>query len=232
MPVDPIDVLEDILKRNGFEVDLRENEADRYFFFDSIADPQDLDLAWRQFPAHEEIRARAADVDAAAEIVAGWGYRVPKQSNRCSDSALANLVRGHITTMRPLIGDDDDDIRVFIDRGYEIQIVGTSVGPPPDPMDNSLFLVLYEAACEFKREHFPFDTHVMEVIYDWAIYLTKCDEVVLYLLWPVFQDTGEVDPHTPEPGFQLWQLNCRTNYWIPNDDAQSRLVYVQPPWAS
>src|SRR4051812_43700538 len=63
---DPIKTLEDILKRNGHDLDLRDRnkEENRYFLFDRISAPNDLDLAWSQFPAHREIRARACEIDA------------------------------------------------------------------------------------------------------------------------------------------------------------------------
>src|SRR5262245_10920908 len=118
---DPVEILENILKRNGHEVDLRENEVDRYFLFDKISDAQDLDLAWSQFSGHEEIRARAARVDAVSDIVPGWGYRTPKNSNRCSDAQLKELVRKHIAAIRPIALSNHNELLAFLDRDYEVE---------------------------------------------------------------------------------------------------------------
>lgn len=230
MRADPVNTLEDILRRNGQDVDLRENEADRHFLFDQIADADDLDLAWAQFPAHREIRARAAQVDAVSDIVPGWGYRVPKGSNRCSDAELAGLVRGHIDAVRPLIS-DYTDVREFIERGFDIRVGGSELGGPPDPMQNALFLALYENLGDFQVNHYPLEESALEVLYDWAVYLTKCDEVAAYLLWPVLRDVESIDPDTPTSGFRLWQYGSRTNYWIKDGDPKSRLVCVLRPWS-
>lgn len=230
MNADPVKALEAILKRNGHDVDLRENEADRYFLFDQISEPTDLDLAWSQFPSHSEIRARAAQVDAVSEIVPGWGYRTPRKTNRCSDAELIGLVRGHIAAIRPLIS-SWRDVRAFIDNGYEVQVVGSEAGALPDAMANNLFGALYESMGDFQSGHYPFEQPLSEILLDWAIYLTKCDEVALYLLWPILKDVDDIDPSTPVPGFKLWQYNCRTNYWIKDGDTKSRIVCVQPSWA-
>ena len=227
---DPIQTLERILKRNGRDVKLRENEADRYFLFDQISDPADLDLAWAQFPAHREMHARAAEVDAVSDIVAGWGYRIPKKSNRASDSELSALVREHVAAIRPLIS-GWSEAQLFIDGGFDIQLVGSEVGVPPDPMQNVLFMALYESMGNFRIDHYPYEQPIFEVLNDWAIYLTKCDEVALYLVWPILKDVDAVNPSTPVSGFRLWQFHCRTNYWIKDGDMKSRVVYVQRPWS-
>jgi hypothetical protein len=229
---DPIKTLEDILSRNGHDLDLRDRnkEENRYFLFDQISAPSDLDLAWSQFPAHREIRGRAAEVDAVSDIVQGWGYRTPKKSNRCSDGELSGLLRGHVAAIRPLIS-GWRDVRAFIEDGFDIQVVGSEVGAPPDAMQNELFGALYESMGDFKIEHYPFEQPILEILYDWAIFLTKCDEVAVYMLWPVLKDVEAIDPNTPAPGFKLWQYNCRTNYWIKDGDLKSRVVCIQRPWA-
>jgi hypothetical protein len=231
MPTDPVDVLEDLLKRNGHDVNLRESEVDRYFLFDLISDPKELAQAWSLFPAHEEIRARAAQVDAVSDIVPGWGYRTPKKSNRCSDAELLGVVRDHLNAIHPLIPDDFDDVRGFIGNGFEVQRVGKDAGTPPEPRENSLFGALYETLSDFQIDRYPFDVPILEILYDWAVFLTKCDEVVLYLLWPILKDVDAIDPKTPVPGFQIWQYHCRTSYWIHEDDMNSGVVCVQPPWS-
>lgn len=136
---DPLQTLNDILRRNGCNANLHENEGDRYFLFDKITEPKDIDLAWSQFPAHHEIRRRATEVDAVSEIVPGWGYRTPKTSNRCSDVELVALVRQNIESLCPFISDDWDDVRAFIEDGCDIQIVGHEAETPPDAMSNTLF---------------------------------------------------------------------------------------------
>lgn len=232
MNADHVKMLEDILKRSGHDLNLRDRnkEEHRYFLFDQISAPDDLDLAWSQFPAQRDIRPRAAQVDAVSDIIPGWGYRTPKKSNHCSDAELIRLVRGNIDAIRPLIS-GWEDVRAFIESGYDIHVVGSEAGDPPDAMENILFGALYESMGDFKFDHYPFEELILEILYDWAIYLTKCDEVALYLLWPVLKDVEAIDPNTPVPGFRLWQYNCRTNYWIKDGDVKSRLVCVQPPRA-
>jgi hypothetical protein len=231
MSADPVNTLEGILKRNGHDVNLRENEVDRYFLFDLISDARDLELAWSQFPGHDEVRKRAAQVDALSDIIPGFGYRTPKKSNWCSDAELMRLVHAHIAAIRPLISECSDDVCTFIEKGFDIQVVGKEAGGRPDPMENILFRALYGAIGDFSIERYSFDVPIMEILYDWAVYLTKCNEVVLYLLWPVLKNVGAMDPNTPVPGFRLWQYNCRTNYWIQDGKVESGLVFVQPPWA-
>jgi hypothetical protein len=231
MTADPVEILEDLLKRNGYDVNLRENETDRYFLFDLITEPDDLALAWSQFPAHDEIRVRAAQVDAVSDIVPGWGYRTPRKSNRCSDTELIGHVREHLGAIHPLISEDYEEVRVFIENGCDIQVLGKDVGAPPDATENLLFGALYEAISDFKIDHYSFDMPILEILYDWAIYLTKCNEVALYLLWPVLKDVDAINPNTPVPGFRLWQYNCRTNYWINENDVSSGVVFIQPPWS-
>jgi len=229
---DPIDTLEAILKRNGHDVDLhdRNKEWNRYFLFDQISAPDDFDFAWSQFPAHRDIRVRAAEVDAVSDIVAGWGYRIPKKSNRCSDAELTGLVRDNLAATRPFISGSYEDVAAFIENGYDIQVVSSEASGPPDAMENVLFMGLYESMGDFQIDRFPFEQPILEILYDWAIYLTKCDEVALYLLWPVLRNVEAIDPNTPIPGFRLWQYNCRTNYWIKDGDMKSGLVCVQRPW--
>lgn len=229
---DPIDTLESILKRNGHDRDLRNRnkEEHRYFLFDQISAPNDLDLAWSLFPANGEIRARAAEVDAVSDIAGGWGYRIPKKSNRCSDTELVGFLRDHIGAIRPFIS-GWSDVREFIESGYDIQVVGSEAGAPPDAMENVLIGALYESMGDFIIDHYPFEQPILEILYDWAIYLTKCDEVAAYMLWPVLKDVEAIDANTPVPGFRLWQHNCCTNYWIKDGDLKSRAVCVQRPWA-
>src|SRR4051812_18388840 len=133
---DAIHTLEKILKSQGHDVDLLANEVDRYFFFDKISDAADLDLAWSLFPKHREIRVRAAEVDAVSDIVAGWGYRIPKQTQRCTDAELIGFVRAHLAAARPFLTDDWDDLGEFIDNDYEIELLAEKTVEMPEPLEN------------------------------------------------------------------------------------------------
>jgi hypothetical protein len=164
MVPDPVTTLEDILRRNGHDLNLRENEVQRYFLFDQISDPGDLDLAWSLFPEHREIRARAAKVDAVSNIVHGWGYRTPRKSNRCSEAQLIELLQRHIAAIKPFIGESYGDVVTFLDKGYDIQVVGKEAGSPPDPMGNILFGALYEPMGDFKRDHYSFEEPLLEIL--------------------------------------------------------------------
>ncbi len=229
---DPVTTLEEILRRHrNEEVNLRENEGDRYFLFDRISDPADLEKAWSLFPEHRVIRDRADEVDASSEIVPGWGYRVPRTSLRCSDTDLTQLVREHLAATRPFLTDDWDDIGEFIDNGYKIELLSEGTAEIPEPMENELFMGIDESMSDFRIQHFPYGNLLAEILSDWAIYLTKCNEVALYLLWPLLQDVEEFDPQTPIPGFRLWQYNCRKNYWIKDGDLESGVLIVQRPEA-
>lgn len=227
---DRIKTLEDILNRNGSsKVNLLTNEVDSYFLFDQISDPGDLDKAWSLFPEHQEIRARAAEVDACSDIIAMWGYRTPRKSQRCSDIALKQLVRDHLTVTRPLLTDDWEDIGEFLDNVYDIEFLHQETADVPTPMENELFMATYESMGDFQISHFPYDNPLAKILNNWAKYLTKCDEVALYLLWPLLQDIEEFDRNTPIPAFRLWQYNCRNSYWIKNGDLESRVVIVKRP---
>lgn len=230
---DLVSTLEEILRRYGTaEVNLRENEVDRYFLFDQISDPADLEKVWSLFPEHRVIRARADEVDACSDIVPGWGYRTPRTSNLCSDAELTQLVREHLTVTRTFLTDDWEDIGEFIDNGYEIELLNAGTAEIPDPMDNKLFMGIYESLGDFRIQHYPYGNLLAAILSDWAIYLTKCDEVALYLLWPLLQDVEDCDPNTPIPGFRLWQYNCRTKFWIKEGNLESGVVIVQRPEAS
>src|SRR5579862_9620545 len=126
----PIETLEEILRRSGHDLNLLEKEEYRYFLFDFISDPGDLDLAWSLFPAHQEVRARATQVDSVSDIVPGWGYRTPKKSNRCSEAELIEVLRRHLAVIRPFILESYDDVIAFLDSGYDIEIVGKVAGAP------------------------------------------------------------------------------------------------------
>lgn len=230
MNANSLAILESILNRHGHEVDLTNREEDRYFLFDRIANARDLDLAWSLFPNDVEIRARAEQVDSVSDIVAGWGYRTPKKPNRCPDAELTEIIRRHIAAVQPIIPDTYKDVRKFIEKGFDVEVVGPEAGKRPEVMKNDLFLTLYEAMGEFAIEQYRLEDPLLRILRDWAIYLTKCDEVAHYLLWPILKDVDWLDPKTPSAGFKLWTLNCREHYWIMNGDMTSAMVYIQPPW--
>ena len=229
MTPDPLETLKDILTRSGHDLNLRENEEHRYFLFDRISDPGELDLAWSLFPAHQEVRARATQVDSVSDIVPGWGYRIPKKSNRCSETELIELLRTHVTAIRPFLWENYDDVIAFLDKGYDIQIVGKACGDPPDPVTNNLFMAFYETMGDFMGDHCAFEEPLLRILYDWAIYLTKCDEVAC-LAMARSQRCCEYAGHAVS-GTCLVAVQLRTNDWVKDGDLESRTVCVQPPWA-
>jgi hypothetical protein len=233
-PAEKIDVLQAILTRNsgnGEDVDLRENEVDHYFYFDKIHDASDRESAWAVFPEEKEIRRRLEQVEQAAHVIGGFGYRVPNPANRCESNALADLVRRHIQLMQPLIlnAEYNREVLEFIDRKFQV-LPGAREVLVPSPRDNPLFLTLYEGLQEFKLKHFPLAEKHYLLLCNWAEYLTRCDEVALHLLWPCLRDIGDKSAQIPEPGFRLWTCQCRDRYWIKDSDFKSGVVYYRPPW--
>lgn len=226
--------LEEILKRNSDDpedIDI-ENEVDHYFFFDNISNKEDLERAWSLFPEGKLIRDRLSLVEQETQTIPGWGYRVPDESNPEVDSQqYLKLVEDHIKALRPIIldGEYNDDVRQFIDAGFTVELASSSVSIP-EPMENELFGSLYEALQEFKIDHFPFKKEHYEVLYNWAIYLTKCDEVAVYLLWPCLQDVEGFEPDIFDYGVKLWKLGSRDRFWIKEGDIASKTVYFRPHW--
>jgi hypothetical protein len=232
---DKIDLLQEILKRNlrPEEIignfDLRTNESYHYFYFDCIRDPNDLELAWSIFPENKEIRRRLKIVERAASIIPGWGYRVAKETNRCDHATLKKLIRQHIRFMRPLVR--YEDIGRFLDKPFEIVLAPKNVAVPDD-MNNDLLLALDEGPGDFFIEHYPIDKQHYWLLDNWAIYLTKCDEVARYLLWPCLRKVSHLPKESPNPGFRLWTYHCRDRYWIKDGDLSSGVVYFRPPTGS
>ncbi len=226
--------LEDILKRNSDhpdEIDI-ENEVEHYFIFDKISNPVDLEKAWSLFPEHKKIRNRLEKIEENTDIIPGWGYRVINENyNKCETSELASTIDSQIKNLRPFIldGDYNDDIRQFIDSGYFIELAPKDV-TVPELGENEIFGTLYEAIQEFKIEHFPYEKEHYQVLENWAIYLTKCDEVAVYLLWPCFNDIQLLDSEVFSHGAKLWKFDCRDRYWVKNLDCSSKTIYFRPPW--
>lgn len=226
--------LEAILKRNSDnpdDIDI-EDEVNHYFLFDNIFNKDDLERAWSLFPEGEIIRDRLSVVEQKTQTIAGWGYRIPGATNPGVDSEqFLKLVENHIKALRPIIldGDYNDDIRAFIDTGFTVELAASNESIP-SPTDNDLFGTLYEALQEFKIDYFPFNKEHYEVLYNWAIYLTKCDEVAAYLLWPCLQGVEEFEPDLFDYGVKLWKLGCRDRFWIKDGDIASQTVCFRPPW--
>lgn len=227
-------LLEEILKRNSQEpesIDI-ENEVDHYFFFDEIENKHDLETAWSVFKEHREIRARLANVEGDSDTISGWGYRIPLGHEfRCTDQELKNLVRSHISSLRPILLEEDynKDILSFIDNGYVVEIAPADV-EPPELTNNELFAVLYEAVGDYWIDHFPYEKAHYEVLKNWAIYLTKCDEIAMYLMWPCLHHDSDLTSDIMDAAAKLWKLGCRDRYWVKDLDYASKVVYIRPPW--
>lgn len=225
--------LEEILKRNSAEPDTVniDDEVSHYFFFDEIADAADLEEAWSAFPEQAEIRKRLALVESDSGVIPGWGYRVPADGASIDDDALLEMVRKNVLNLRPMLAhtDDNRELIEFIDRGFVVEIAPQSAHAPDAP-DNDLFMSLYEAMQENRSDRFPHDAPHYRVLYNWAIYLTKCDEVACYLIWPCLSGNEAWPADTLEPFVRLWKLNCRDRFWIKQGDPSSGTIYVRPPW--
>ena len=228
-------ILEAILKRNSLapgSIDIS-NEVNHYFYFDAISDPDDLDAAWSVFDERADIRRRLAHLERGAQTVRGWGYRTaPENVIVAADKELKVLVAEYIASIRPLIHEDEGNAEIvsFIDRGFLIEIATCDIEVPA-AQANSLDIVLDEARTDYLIEHFPRDRPHYRVLYNWAIYLTKCDEVAFYLLWPCLWHKTSLSSETADAGFALWRLGCQNRYWIKDDNPESCTVYVRPPWA-
>lgn len=225
--------LEAILKRNSSEpdgVDITD-EVEHYFFFDKIRDASDLEEAWSVFPEHAEIRKRLALVESDCKVVPGWGYRIPGEVVSIDDAQLLELVRQGIRNLRPMLLDTDEnsDAIAFIDGGFDI-VIAPSGAVPPDPDRNDFFLALYEAIQEDMLARFPFDKPHYRVLWNWAIYLTKCDEVASYLLWPCLSGHARFSDDVMAPFVGLWKRDCRDRFWVKRGDFSSGMIYVKPPW--
>lgn len=224
-------LLEEIVKRNSDEpeyVDMTD-EVSHYFIFDQITNPKDLETAWSLFDEQKEIRARLANVEGNTDTVPGWGYRIPQQV-RCDQDELLALVKEHLTNLRPFLYESSytNDIISFLDNEFEIEMAPNEA-VCPETTDNDLFMVLYEALSEYLISAFPEDEHY-EVLYNWAIYLTKCDEVASYILWPCLEHEESEIEDLMEPAAKLWKFDCRDRFWIKDSDTKSKIVYVRPPW--
>ena len=226
--------LEDILKRNSEQpqsIDI-ENEVDHYFFFDKISNENDLEEAWSIFEEAKAIQERLLLVESNSKTLPVFGYRIPENEQAlCSNEELTSLVRSHITNLRPLLLEEDynEEIISFIDQDFAIEIAPPDINIP-NTSDNQLFGVLYEAIGEYWIEHFPYHKPHYEVIKNWSIYLTKCDEVATYLMWPILENRNDLTANTFEPGTILWKLGCRDRYWVKDLDYHSKVIYVRAPW--
>ena len=220
--------LSKILARSGDDGSDLSRESNHYFLFDRIHHSADLERAWQLFPAGDAVRRHLQLVESLAE---SSGYRVPAMAP-LSDEALMDLVRAHIRSMRPILLEEDYNAQEieFIDRGFEVELAsGEDVAPPA--AQNPLFGTLYEAIGEYRIDHAPFDDVMFEILDNWAVYLTKCDEVAVYLLSPCFDPSQPLKGEAFEPGVRLWGAGCRDAYWAPSLSTSSRRVLVRPPWS-
>ena len=243
----PIEILQEIINRHcetDENVDLG-NEFNHYFYFDRIQDDADLDRAWSVFPQGADIRRRLTEVDACCNVIDGWGYRVPRLDKLCSDDELFSLVRSHIKSWQPFLyshagwdllpGDyakmsDEaaEALQKFGDGDFEVQLAPPGVEFHVDS-DNPLLDFIFAAIGEVLIDKMDFDQPENDLLYNWAIYMTKVDEVAAYLLWPCVNQSGEFGADVPNAGFQLWQQGCEQLFWIKDGDPASRTVYVRRP---
>lgn len=230
-----LDILAEILKRNSDDqsplaIDI-ENEMNHYFFFDAIKNEVDREAAWSVFDEQLEIRNRLSTIENHANKVTGWGYRIPKHHARCSDDKLIALVAAHIAKLRPILLEEDYNAPAiaFIDGGFSIEIAPAGIAVP-EPAHNDLFLTLGEAVSDYWTSHFPYEKRHYQVLNNWAIYLTKCDEVAAYLMWPCLKHEKPLDPQMMEAGVELWKLDCANRYWVKDEDYAGKVLYVRPPW--
>jgi hypothetical protein len=108
----------------------------------------------------------------------------------------------------------------FLKYPFKVQRAPTGVKAPEK---NELFGTLYEAIQEFLIEEMPQDDKYDD-LYEWAIHLTKCDEVAAYILGPCFRSIA-----TPnfEYGLLIWSFGLRKSYWIKDDNPNSGAVLFQ-----
>lgn len=229
----PIQLLTELLRKNvpadeRESITLDEDSVDRWFYFDRITDAADLEAAWGVFTEQAEIRRRLAELESLAKVMPGFGYRIPKKQI-VKPRELVALVKLHLQKMRPLIADQEENaaILALIDAGPRVEVAPASAKMPRAD-DNELFMAVYEALQEptyslsDRGEHY-------DMLCEWAIYLTKCDEDVLYLLWPTLDISRQLPGDTAEAGMRLWALDCRDRYWCKNNDPATGIVYVRPP---
>lgn len=233
-----LQILEEILKRNCESeeelsyIDFAENEVDYYFYFDRILNPDDLETAWSLFPESTEIRIRLQAVEDGTNEVPGFGYRVPLSKTM---ESIDDLVRDHLRVSRELLvairNDCEEEIEL-LNSSLEVALAPPEIAVPPAE-ENRLFLSIYESIQELLVVYRPrpskFPNHY-DLLYYWAIYLTKCDEVALYLLWPCLEKIPPLPADTPDYAFHLWKAKCRDRYWIKDNDIKSGVVYFRPPW--
>lgn len=224
---EPIKLLEALLLKNlppeeREGLTLNDDSPYQWFYFDHLEDPQDLEAAWAVFPEQAEIRRRLAEVERVASVLPGWGYRIP--TPQALPERRADLVRRHLQSMRPLIPNSEENQATIAALAGELRL---EPAPPdiaePEPGKNWLFLTLYEAAQEPTYELLNRGEHY-ELLRDWAIYLTKCDEVALYLLWPALSLSQTLPADTPEAGMRLWAGDSRACYWFQDNDPLSGVI--------
>jgi len=87
--------------------------------------------------------------------------------------------------MRPFVR--YGDIHRFLNKPFKITLAAKIIAVT-DAMNNHLLLALDEGPGDFFAEHYPLDSQHYQLLYHWAIYLTKCDEVAWYLLWPCLRN--------------------------------------------
>jgi hypothetical protein len=131
-------------------------------------------------------------------------------------------VQQHLEKIRPLFEDEE-----IADALQGVRVMAAPPGAKA-PRENELLWALGEAVdvptySMYKRgEHYS-------MLREWAIYLTKCDEVMLYLVWPTLDVARKLPADTPEAGLRLWSMNLRDRFWFKDNDPATGIVYVKLP---
>ena len=187
------------------------------YFFSRFQTKQDLDHAWSLIPEHEQIRKRIAtlhDAGQTAEELNGTVamYVSPGEKNNAEAADLPALVGRHLAAMARIVQTDDEpDIAEFLSKSPSV-----SVGDSEDVAEpNQLAESLYEAASNFILDHMPAPLPY-QILYNYAVSLTKYDPVAAYVLWPCLIDKDDLGDDPFSPGFDLWRLSA--SYWAPDND--------------
>lgn len=217
-----LEKLQNILSRNTGEVVNISDEVNHYFFFDQIKDRQDLEDAWRIFPEHQEIRRRCDEVR-RYQNCKSLADRGPVYGDYVSE-----LIKSNILSLRKITPNRSEykDVINFIDAGFSVEVVPEEVSLP-EYSDNTLFSVLQEAVSDYLVDCTPRDKPHYELLMNWAIYLTKCDEVAAYILWSCLIHKGEYLPSLLDDSVKLWAMGGRDRYWIKDNDFCQAIIYLK-----
>lgn len=224
---DELKILESILSKSCNQtVDIKD-ESHHYFYFQNINNNEDLEKAWSVFPEHQAIRQKFLNIKNSEVFHAPkMDIKDIKECKAIDEAQFKKIVKSNILNLRKIIYDHEEytDILAFIDAGFNVEIATSDI-LTPDAVGNHLFSVLYESLSDYVIDHFPYHKPHYEVLRNWAIYLTKCDEIAAYLLWPCLQHEQKITDDLIDNAFKLWQFNCRSNFWIKDNNTSTGVVY-------